>query len=182
MKRLTIILDVLVLGLALALPGLAAADDTHVTAGAGGTYPPGTSFTGIDVEGLQVGFGAEIAADGSALGNLTVLLIGPPNPLGDTQIISLQGQVTGGARNATNIAVLSGTASLDLGDGLPPTPDVPFTATLVKDPATNQGTVGLAIGFNNLPSATLNEGSISIKTVPPEPAGEEPAAVADAGP
>ena len=89
--------------------------------------------------------------------------------VGEARPISLQGQITAGSRSALNVAVVSGTALLDLGDGLPPALDIPFTATLVRDPATAQGTVGLVIGSAALPSATLNEGSLSIQTVPAEP-------------
>jgi len=43
--------------------------------------------------------------------------------------------------------------------------DVPFTATLTAG-ANNQGTVGLVIGATSLPNATLNGGSLAIRSVP----------------
>ena len=142
---------------------------THAAAGAGGTYPAGTSFSGIAVTGLQVGFGAEISPDGTGAGEFTVVLLGVSAIPGETRPITIEGQITGGVRNALSVAVVSGTASVDLGDGLPPAPGIPFVATLVRDPATAQGTVGLKIGSTELPTATLNEGSLSIQTAAPEP-------------
>jgi hypothetical protein len=77
MKKRSMLLNVLLLGATLAFPpGAAAADQSLTTAGAGGIYPPGTTFTGIDVNGLQLGLGAEINPDGSGLGNFTAVLVG----------------------------------------------------------------------------------------------------------
>jgi hypothetical protein len=146
-----------------------ATEATHVAAGAGGTYPEGTSFSGIAVRGLELAFGSETSPDGTGAGEFTVVLLGVSAIPGETQPITIEGQITGGTRNAINVAVVSGTASLDLGDGLPPVPGIPFVATLVRDPATAQGTVGLVIGSTELPTATLNEGRLSIQTDPPEP-------------
>ena len=54
---------------------------------------------------------------------------------------------------------------------------IPFTATLVRDAATARGTIALVIGSAELPAATLNEGSVSIQSVPPESV-EDPVLVA----
>ena len=180
MKRFATTFGSLVLGVALA-GSAAAAEPIHVTAGAGGPFPAGTTFSGIDVSGLQLAFGSEIGPYGTA-GEFTAVLLGVPIA-GGTQPITLSGKITAGARNAAHIAVLSGTASLDLGDGLPAAPDIPFVATLVRDPATARGTVGLVIGSVELPTATLDEGSLSIQTAAPQPLEDEaPVAVADAAP
>jgi hypothetical protein len=180
MKRLATTFGSLVLGVALAGPA-AAAEPIHVTAGAGGPFPAGTTFSGLDLSGLELALGSEIGPYGTA-GEFTAVLLGVPIA-GGLQPITLSGRITAGARNAANVAVLSGTASLDLGDGLPAAPDIPFVATLVRDPATARGTVGLVIGSVQLPTATLAEGSLSIQTAPPEPAEDvELPAVTDAGP
>jgi hypothetical protein len=170
MKRIAIVAGSLALAMAVGTSGQAsAAEPTYVSAGAGGVYPAGTSFSGVDVQGLQLAVGSEVGSDGSGLGNFTAVLLGV-SVTGEVRPISVQGQVTAGVRNAVNVAVLTGTASLDLADGLPPAPDIPFTATLVGDPATRQGTVALVIGSAQLPTLTLNEGSLSIQTVPANPA------------
>jgi hypothetical protein len=164
MKRITILLAALVVT-ALGLPPAALADQTVATVGGGGVYPPGTTYSGVNVNGLQLAFGAEVNLDGTGLGDFTVVLLGL-SLAGVEQNIILEGQVTGGSRNAVNIAVVSGTGTLDLGDGSPPTPGVPFTATLTVD-ATNQGTIGLVIGLTTLPNAALSPGSVAIRTVTP---------------
>ena len=168
MKRLSVLVGVLTVAAALGAPGAAiAADLVQATAGAVGVYPPGTEYTGIEVNGLHLGFGAEIDPSGSALGNLSAVLIGV-SALGGEQHIVIDGYVTGGSRTAVNVVVLSGTSTVDLGDGTPPLPDVPFTATVTKDFATNQGTVGIVLGVINLPNAAMGEGSLSIKSAPSE--------------
>jgi hypothetical protein len=183
MKRLGIVLGSLVLAAGVAAPHTAAAaDPTYVTAGAGGTYPTGTTFSGLDVQGVELAVGSTIGADGSGLGNFTAVLRAA-TATGVFQPVSVEGRITSGARNAANVAVVTGLASLDMGDGLPAAPDIPFTATLVRDPATAQGTVALVIGSAELPAAALNEGSVSIQTVPAEPLEEpsDPVTVAAAG-
>jgi hypothetical protein len=161
MRRAAILLAGLVIGGLLGLPGAAAAaDQSLATAGAGGLYPPGTSFSGVNLNGLQLGVGAEINLDGSGLGNFTAVLLGV-SVLGVEQRITIEGQVTGGTRTA-NVAVISGASTLDLGDGSAPTPGVPFTATLTSN-GTGLGTVGLVIGVTTVPNATLNAGSLTIK-------------------
>ena len=156
---------IVILGATLGIPHAAlAADQTVATAGAGGLYPSGTSFMAVSVSGLQLAFGAEVHADGNGLGNFTAVLLGL-SAAGLEQNIKIQGAVTAGTRNAVNVAVLSGTATLDLGDGTPAMPGVPFTATLTTG-TNNLGTVGLDIvGFSTLPNATLNAGSLALRTV-----------------
>jgi hypothetical protein len=167
------------LGALAALPLAAAADDTRATAGAGGVYPSGTSFSGVEVRGLQLGAGAEVFSNGAALGNFTAVLLGV-SALGTEQRITIQGAVTGGARNAANVAVLTGVSTVDLGDGTAPAVDVPFTATLTSN-ASELGAVGLTVvGFTQLPNASLNQGSLSIESVPSE-APAAPVNVASAG-
>lgn len=162
MKRVAILLAALVVGAGVGFPSAAAAaDQTLATAGAGGTYPSGTSFLGVNLSALQLGVGSEVNLDGSGLGQFTALLLGT-SALGLDQTVILEGQVTGGSRNA-NVAVLTGTTTLDLGDGSAPIPGVSFTATLTSG-ANGLGTVGVSVvGFANLPNATLNAGSLTIE-------------------
>jgi len=161
MKRSAILLTALLLSAVLGTPHAAAADETLATGGAGGIYPPGATLDGVTINGLQLGFGVEINPDSSALGQFCAVLLGVSG-LGVEQNIMIEGQATNGSRNAPNIAVFSGTASVDKGDGLPPTPGIPFTATVTTD-ANNQGTIGLVIGLTILPSATVDAGSMTIE-------------------
>jgi hypothetical protein len=158
MKRILVVGAVM---LALAVwPAPASAQSTSVTAGAGGIYPPGTTFGGIPINGLQSGYGVEITGT-SALGQFCTILLGV-NALGLEQNIVIEGKASSGSRNAANIATFSGTCTVNMGDGTPPTPGVPFTATITTD-ANDQGSIGLVIGLTTLPNATVNAGSMTIK-------------------
>jgi hypothetical protein len=139
----------------------AGGDDTLATGGAGGLYPPGTVLNGVSISGLQTGFGVEIHSDGSALGQFAAVLIGV-SPLGLEQDITIEGEGTAGSRSAADIALYSGTASVDMGDGLPATPGVPFTVTVATD-ADGRGTIGLMLGLTTLPSAAVNAGSVTVE-------------------
>jgi len=161
MRRSAVVLTTLLLSAVLGTPHASATDETLATGGAGGIYPPGATFDGVAISGLQLGFGVEISPDSSALGQFAAVLIGV-SPLGLEQDITIEGQITNASRNAADMAVLSGTASVDMGDGLPPTPGIPFTATVTTD-ANGQGTVVLAISLTTLPAATVNAGSMTIE-------------------
>jgi hypothetical protein len=139
----------------------ASAQSTSVTVGVGGIYPPGTTFNGVPINALQSGYGVEVATDGSALGQFSTVLLGV-NALGLQQNIAIVGKATSGSRTAANIATFSGTCSVDMGDGTPPTPGVPFTVTITTD-ANDQGSIGLVIGLTTLPTAVVNAGSMTIK-------------------
>jgi len=145
-----------------ALGAVPAAGQTTVSVGAGGIYPPGTTFNGVPINALQSGYGVEIASSGgSAFGQFSTILLGI-NALGLEQNIVIVGKASSGSKSAANIVTFSGTCSVNMGDGTPPTLDVPFTATITTD-ADGQGTIGLVIGLTTLPNAVVNEGSMTIE-------------------
>jgi hypothetical protein len=160
MKRSRTFRAVIVLGGLLMAPSSPTAAQTVATAGVGGTYPPATTFAGVAVTGLHSGFGAEIDVAGSGIGQFSAILLGV-TPTGTEQPIRLEGEVTSGLRIASNVAVLSGITTVDLGDGLPPAEGVPFTLTVTVD-ANGMGTLGLTTDLASLPEATVNAGSITI--------------------
>ena len=161
MKRSTVLFNALLAVAALAAPqATAMAAPAVATAGAGGSYPANTTFAGVSINGLQSGFGAELDLDGTGVGQFCAILLGL-SPLGVEQNVRLEGEVTGGSQLAPNVAVLSGTATVDLGDGLPPAEGVPFTATITTD-ANGLGTIGLVTALASLPNATMNVGSMTI--------------------
>ena len=161
MRRSAAVLTMLLLSVILGTSFATATDETLATGGAGGIYPPGTTFDGVAISGLQLGFGVEISPDSSALGPFAAVLIGV-SPLGLEQDITIEGEATNGSRNAANIAIYSGTASVDMGDGLPATPGIPFTVTVTTD-ANSPGTIGLVLGLTTLPNAAVNAGSMTIE-------------------
>ena len=157
--RCTVLVTALVLG---SLAGWNAAfAETFVTGGGGGVYPPGTTFNAIPISGLDFGLGSTIVDDGSAVGGICLILLGT-SVAGRPQTIRIAGNATTGQRTAGNVAVYSGTCTVDMADGTPPAPGVPFTATVTTD-ANDQGKLGLVIGINTLPDAVVNAGSQTIK-------------------
>jgi len=161
MRRRAVVATLLLSAILGASRVVAGGDETQATGAAGGLYPPGTVLDGVSISGLQTGFGVEIHPDGSALGQFAAVLIGV-SPLGLEQDITIEGEGTQGSRSAANIAIYSGTASVDVGDGLPATPGVPFTVTVTTD-ADGRGTIGLMLGLTTLPSALMNAGSMTVE-------------------
>jgi hypothetical protein len=168
-KRRTI-LPIVIAAALLVLPGAVfGGQETTVTAGVEGIFPPGTSFGGLPIDALQAGFGLEIE-DGSALGEFCVVLVGL-SLTGIEQTITIEGKATAGAQTAPNMATFSGTCTVDLGNGTLPSVDVPFTASMATN-AESQGSIGLVIGATTLPEATISGGAMTIRvpaTVTPLP-------------
>jgi hypothetical protein len=156
MKRLACVLPLL-LGLVAitAAPVGADSDERSVTAAASGLFAAGAELGPVALQGIEIGTGVFIEADGSASGTFHAVLRG--SSLGDPREITLEGKVSGGSVAADGRATFSGTALLDLGDGLPPLPTVAFSVIAGVD-----GVV-LAIDSTTLPAAGLTTGAVTIE-------------------
>jgi hypothetical protein len=161
MKRSALWFAALFLSVLAGVPQLAAAAETRVTAAGEGIYPPDTTFNSVPISGLQFGFGLEFSDVGDKVGHIVVILRGISS-VGLEQDIVIEVEVTGGSRAAPNVAVISGTCTIDMGNGTPPLPGVPFIATVTTN-ANDQGTIGLEIGTITLSGANVTEGSMTIK-------------------
>src|SRR6267143_1386876 len=135
---------------------VAAQTAAGVTGAAEATFPDGAAFNGIALRGLTLGQGMFIAPDGSATGQFQVVLLGT-SPLRAAQNITVEGEVSGGSVGADGSATFSGTASVDMGDGTPAVPGVPFTV------AVSAGSLGMILNAVALPTATLSAGSITVR-------------------
>lgn len=136
---------------------LAAQTDTSLTVGAGAAlYPTGTSFNGVSVRGLEFGIGVDLPASGTKSGQFHTLLLGL-SALGQEQLISIEGNVTGGSVKADGSSTFSGVCTVDMGLGATPLKDVPFTVTATAN------SLLLIIGATTLPSASVSAGRIIIR-------------------
>jgi hypothetical protein len=159
MKRITFLLIAF-----LAIGGSAyAQSNTSATAAAEGSYPAGTTFNGVPITGLTIGSGALLAADGTAQGHFGIELLGP-TVLGVQQIISVEATASSGSSAAANVATISGTCSIDMGNGTPPLIGVPFVVTITTN-AQSLGSVGLVLGATALPTATIGDGTMAITSL-----------------
>jgi hypothetical protein len=77
--------------------------------------------------------------------------------LGSSREITVEGKVTEGSVGADGRATISGTASLNLGDGTPPLPSVAFSVIVGADG------VALTIDSTVLPAAGLTGGAVTIE-------------------
>lgn len=145
----------------LSLSALATANAlVMVTAAAKGTFPSGTTYKGVPLSGLRFGTGIEIPGDTSATGEFQATLMGTSGG-GQPQNIIVEGVVNSGSV-ANGTATFSGTCSVDMADGTPVSKGVLFTAKITPD-AAGKGTIVLKLGTNSLPTATVNEGSMTIQ-------------------
>lgn len=135
---------------------VAAQDVAGVTGAAEGIFPAGAIFNGVPLSGLTLGQGVFLARDGSATGQFQAVLLGT-SLLGAPQEVTVEGEVRAGFVGGDGSATFSGTATVDMGDGTPPLPGVPFTVTA------SAGSVALTLDVVALPTATVTAGSITIE-------------------
>lgn len=155
MKKFTLFL-ILILAVGGSAYAQTAPADTSVTSAAAGSYPAGTSYNGVPLSGLQIAAGSVIFADGSGGDGVLGIRL-----LSTGQAINIDAQVTGGSRTGATVATVSGTCTIDMGNGLPPVTGIPFTATIAAD-SNNLGAVTLMLGSTQLPAATIGEGSVTV--------------------
>lgn len=158
MKRQLTCVILIVLALSLtgsALSEAATAGEETMTGAGRATFAPGASFSGVALSGVAFGTGAFVEPDGSATGTFGALLTGR-SLLGQPREITVDGNVLQGAL-ANGAGSISGIATINLGDGTPSLPGVPFTVTTTAD--------GLVLTLNStaLPVARLTTGAIAIE-------------------
>ena len=150
---------VLVLAILWPAPG-GAQTRMGATGAGGGIFPPGVSYAEVSLNSLRFGMGITIA-DGAAEGQFQATLIGISS-LGLQQSIELEGKASTGSSAAANTATVSGSCTVDMGVGTPPLPGVPFTVVIATN-ADGTGSLTLRLGTTTLPTATVNEGHMTIK-------------------
>jgi hypothetical protein len=156
MKRLICVCGIL-LGLAAisSAPVIADSEARSVTGAGAGLFGAGAALGAVALQGIELGTGVFIEADGSASGTFHAVLQG--SSLGVARQITVEGKATEGSVGADGRASFSGTASLDLGDGAPALPGVAFRVIAGSD-----GLV-LAIDSTTLPAAGLTAGAVTIE-------------------
>lgn len=156
MKRFTCLLSIL-LGLAAITTASVKADgdERSVTGAANGLFASGAALGPVALHGIELGTGVFIEADGSASGTLYAVLQG--TSLGAARQIVVEGNVNQGSVAGDGRATFSGTASLDLGIGLPPLANVAFNVTTSAD-----GVV-LVIDSTTLSVARITSGAVTVE-------------------
>lgn len=151
--------SLLAVGIALSAHG--AQDASSVTAAGGGVLASGAPYRSVTLASLKFGMGFLIAANGTASGDLESTLQGT-SQAGQPQTITVVGKATAGSANVGGPANLSGTCSVDMGDGTATLSGVPFALTISKG-AGGKWTLLMVLSGTNLPLATVNTGSITVR-------------------
>jgi hypothetical protein len=154
MKRLTCVFAIVLVAITTA-PVTADSDSRSVTGTGKGLFGDGAALGAVTLQGVELGTGVFIEADGSASGTFHAVLQG--SSLGVAREITVEGKVSEGSVGSDGRATFSGTASLDFGDGAPALPGVAFSVIAGAD-----GLV-LAIDSTTLPAAGLTSGTVTIE-------------------
>ena len=119
------------------------------TAAAAGIFPTTLTFNGVDLAGGIYGVGVRSGTD-STYGDIHAEFTGI-SAIGLYQIISVDGWITSGSI-AGGTMTFSGTATLDMGDGPPPTGGLSLTGTLTATGIT------MTVGGSALPALPKTDG------------------------
>jgi len=160
MKRVAILPAVILLTGILSPAPVDAQTETSVTGAGAGIFPAGTSYLGVPLNAVTLGMGLSVAG-GWAAGQFQTTLIGVSD-LGLEQDIQIEGNASGSVPSEPNTAIFSGTCTVDMGDGTPPLPGVPFTVVIATI-AEGTGSLTLTLGGTNLPAATVDEGNMTVR-------------------
>lgn len=134
----------------------AVATDAVVTGAGAGVFPAGANYASVQLSGGTYGLGVQTTNTGSATGDLEVQFNGT-SLIGLDQSITVVGQITTGTDNGNGTMTLTGTATVNMGDGTPPTSGVALVATVGPTGIT------LSLGGNTLPTLPRSDGWISIE-------------------
>lgn len=132
----------------------AASTGGTVTGIGSGSFPARTNFSGINLTGFQIATGVITESDGTATGVFHAVLAGR-TLLGTARSITLEGNVLQGIATP-GTSSFSGLASLDLGNGLPAVPGIPFNVEA------QGGSMVLTIQSSALPSTAFSQGGLDI--------------------
>ena len=149
-----------ILGLAsIMAPAPVAAQDAAGVTGAGeAIFSGGATISGLSLSGLTLGQGVSFAQDGSATGQFQAVLFGT-SLLGAPQEVTVEGEVRNGFVVGVGSATFSGTATVDMGDGTPPLPGVPFTVTASTGSLGPRSVRGVSLLSNSGGSVGVLDGS-----------------------
>jgi len=152
-----------ILAAAMALSGgrAAAQSALSMTAAGGAVLGSGASLGAVSLTDMKFGIGALIAASGAATGDVESTLRGTSTK-GKPQTITVEGKPTAGSARAGGPGNLSGTCSVDMGDGSPALSGVPFALTVTTGPD-GKWSLLMTLGDTHLPAATVNAGSITVR-------------------
>lgn len=125
-----------------------------VTAGTAGLFPASANFSGVELAGGVVGIGVRRSSS-SANGDVEVQFTGM-SALGLSQLVTITGWITS-ASVVGGTATLNGTATLDMGEGPPPTGGHTLTVTVSATGVT------INIGGTALPNLPKTDGFINIE-------------------
>jgi hypothetical protein len=135
--------------------GLAGAvGETIATAASAGIFPASANFNGVELAGGVIGVGAR-SGDGTVTGDIEIQFTGM-SLLGLSQLVTITGWISSGTI-AGGTATLNGTATLDMGDGPPPTGGHSLVVTVTSSGVT------VNIGGTTLPTLPKTDGFITVE-------------------
>jgi len=165
------------LGLAMALlfgalaPHPAAAQGATTIAQSGSAVFPGAPvYRGVRLSGMKFGTGGAVIEGGGTFGNFSFKFAGVNVVGGQPREISFIGTIAAGSVSPTGVVSVSGSGTLDPGDGSPVSTGIPFLLAVTPS-ADGGGSLALTVEAANLGAAVVDDGVILSTVCPPPDLG-----------
>jgi hypothetical protein len=151
-----------------AAPGPADFENGTTIAQAGSALFQGAPvYRGVRLSGTRFGMGGAVDPGGAAFGNFGFTLSGNAVNGGQPRVMGYQGAIAAGSVSASGIVTVTGSGTLDPGDGSPPIGGVPFS--LDVSPAADGGNLSFVLEAAHLGVAVVDQGAIqSSACAPPD--------------
>jgi hypothetical protein len=151
-------------------PGVAFAQGSTTIVQAGsGLFEGFAAYQGVHLASLKFGMGGDVAVSGGgADGDLSCTLIGRNIADGLPRQITLEGKIGAGGVSPAGVVTVSGTGSVDPGDGSPILTGIAFNLNLTPD-TEGRGILVLIVDATALKAAVVTHGGMTSSSCkPPE--------------
>jgi hypothetical protein len=154
-----------------AVPRSAAAQQPTVITEAGeAAFTGAPVYRGVRLSGVSFGAGGTVLGNGSAFGNFSFAFHGVAVSGGQARTMNYGGGIQGGAVSPSGVVSVSGSGTLDPGDGSPVVTSVPFLLEITPN-VDSQGTLAFTLEAVHLTAALISEGGVGSSTCQPRDMG-----------
>lgn len=151
-----------------AVTPVTAQDATSITQAGGALFQGAPVYLGVRLSSVSFGMGGAVRANGSGFGHFSFRFLGVAVAGGQPREIAYDGALDAGAVSPSGVVSVSGSGTVDPGDGSPPSTSVPFVLDVTSN-TEGQGTLVLVVQGAHLQAAVVNEGGVTSSSCkPPE--------------
>jgi hypothetical protein len=146
---------------------VAAQDATTIAQSGGALFPGAPVYRGVRLSGMTFATGGAVITGGGTFGNSSFKLVGVNVTGGQPREMSYIGTIAAGSVSPTGVVSVSGSGTLDPGDGSPVVTGIPFLMAVTPG-ADGGGSLALTVEAANLGAAVVDGVIFTTVCQPPD--------------